>query len=146
MYLTGYDNEPPTDTLRLRTMTFYYSGKKPGIRPNALIRNVFFRKGELFSQDRQTFTQEAIARMGVFRYSEFRYEPKDTTANGDTLNVNMYATFDKPYNAELELNMTTKSTGLFVRRKSSFAICSSSAFSGATVRHDLPCWSSCNTQ
>ena len=110
VYLTGYDNEPPTDTLRLRTMTFYYSGKKPGIRPNALMRNVFFRKGELFSQDRQTFTQEAIARMGVFRYSEFRYEPKDTTANGDTLNVNMYATFDKPYNAELELNVTTKST------------------------------------
>ena len=110
VYLTGYDNEPPTDTLRLRTMTFYYSGKKPGIRPNALIRNVFFRKGELFSQERQTFTQEAIARMGVFRYSEFRYEPKDTTVNGDTLNVNMYATFDKPYNAELELNMTTKST------------------------------------
>ena len=64
----------------------------------------------MFSQDRQTFTQEAIARMGVFRYSEFRYEPKDTTANGDTLNVNMYATFDKPYNAELELNVTTKST------------------------------------
>ena len=110
VYLTGYDNEPPTDTLRLRTMTFYYSGKKPGIRPNALMRNIFFRKGELFSQDRQTFTQEAIARMGVFRYSEFRYEPKDTTVNGDTLNVNMYATFDKPYNAELELNMTTKST------------------------------------
>ena len=110
VYLTGYDNEPPTDTLRLRTMTFYYSGKKPGIRPNALMRNMFFRKGELFSQDRQTFTQEAIARMGVFRYSEFRYEPKDTTVNGDTLNVNMYATFDKPYNAELELNMTTKST------------------------------------
>ena len=110
VYLTGYNNEPPTDTLRLRTLTLYYSGKKPGIRPNALMRNVFFRKGELFSQDRQTFTQEAIARMGVFRYSEFRYEPKDTTANGDTLNVNMYATFDKPYNAELELNVTTKST------------------------------------
>ncbi len=110
IYLTGYNNEPPTDTLRLRTMTLYYSGKKPGIRPNALMRNMFFRKGELLSQDRQTFTQEAIARMGVFRYSEFRYEPKDTTANGDTLNVNMYTTFDKPYNAELELNVTTKST------------------------------------
>ena len=110
VYLTGYNDEAPTDTLRLRTMDIYYSGKKPGIRPSALMRNFFFRKGELFSQDRQSFTQEAIARMGVFRYSEFRYEPKDTTANGDTLNVNMYATFDKPYNAELELNVTTKST------------------------------------
>ena len=110
VYLTGYNDEQPTDTLRLRTMDIYYNGKKPGIRPSALMRNFFFQKGELFSQDRQTFTQEAIARMGVFRYSEFRYEPKDTTANGDTLNVNMYATFDKPYNAELELNVTTKST------------------------------------
>ena len=110
VYLTGYNDEAPTDTLRLRTMDIYYSGKKPGIRPSALMRNFFFRKGELFSQDRQTFTQEAIARMGVFRYSEFRYEPKDTTVNGDTLNVNMYATFDKPYNAELEFNVTTKST------------------------------------
>ena len=110
VYLTGYNDELPTDTLRLRTMDIYYSGKKPGIRPSALMRNFFFRKGELFSQDRQALTQEAIARMGVFRYSEFRYEPKDTTANGDTLNVNMYATFDKPYNAELEFNVTTKST------------------------------------
>ena len=110
VYLTGYNDEPPTDTLRLRTMTLYYSGKKPGIRPSALMRNFFFRKGELFSQDRQTFTQEAIARMGIFRYSEFRYAPQDTTALCDTLNVNMYATFDKPYNAELELNVTNKST------------------------------------
>ena len=110
VYLTGYNGEPPTDTLRLRTMTLYYSGKKPDIRPSALMRNFFFRKGELFSQDRQTYTQEAIARMGVFRYSEFRYAPKDTTAGCDTLNVNMYATFDKPYNAELELNVTNKST------------------------------------
>ena len=110
VYLTGYNDEPPTDTLKLRTMTLYYSGKKPGIRPSALMRNFFFRKGELFSQDRQTFTQEAIARMGIFRYSEFRYALQDTTAACDTLNVNMYATFDKPYNAELELNVTNKST------------------------------------
>ena len=110
VYLTGYDDEPPTDTLRLRTMDVYYSGKKPGIRPSALMRNFFFRKGELFSQDRQTFSQEAIARMGVFRYSEFRYAPKDTTSRCDTLDVNIFATFDKPYNAELEFNVTNKST------------------------------------
>ena len=110
VYLTGYNDEPPTDTLKLRTMTLYYSGKKPGIRPSALMRNFFFRKGELFSQDRQTFAQEAIARMGIFRYSEFRYALQDTTAACDTLDVNMYATFDKPYNAELELNVTNKST------------------------------------
>jgi hypothetical protein len=91
-------------------MTLYYGGKKPGLRPSALMRNFFFRQGELFSQDRQTFTQEAIARMGVFKFSEFRYVLRDTTATCDTLDVHVYATFDKPYNAELELNVTNKST------------------------------------
>ena len=110
VYLTGYNNEPPTDTLRLRTMTIHYSGEKPGLRPSALMRNFFFRKGELFSQDRQSYSQEALARMGVFKFSEFRYALRDTTAACDTLDVNIYATFDKPYNAELELNITNKST------------------------------------
>ena len=110
VYLTGYNNEPPTDTLRLRTMTLYYSGKKPGIRPSALMRNFFFRKGDLFSQDRQTFSQEAIARMGVFKYTEFRYALQDSAKGKDTLDIRMYATFDKPYNAELEFNITTKNT------------------------------------
>ena len=110
VYLTGYNNEPPTDTLRLRTMTLYYSGKKPGIRPSALMRNFFFRQGELFSQDRQTFSQEAIARMGVFKYTEFRYALQDSAKSKDTLDIRMYATFDKPYNAELEFNITTKNT------------------------------------
>ena len=110
VYLTGYNDERPTDTLGLRTMNLYYSGKKPGVRPSALMRNFFFRKGELFSQDRQSLTQEAIARMGMFRYLEFRYALQDTTAHCDTLDVNIYATFDKPYNAELEFNVTNKST------------------------------------
>lgn len=110
VYLTGYNGEAPTDTLRLRNMTLYYSGQKPMIRPSAMIRNMFYQKGDLFSQDRQTYTQEAIARMGIFRFTEFRYALQDTTANCDTLGVDIYATFDKPYDAELELNVTTKNT------------------------------------
>lgn len=110
VYLTGYNGEQPTDTLKMRNMTLYYSGKRPNIRPSAMSRNIFYKKGDLFSQDRQTYTQEAIARMGIFRYTEFRYALQDTTANCDTLGVNIYATFDKPYDAELELNVTTKNT------------------------------------
>ena len=110
VYLTGYNGETPTDSLVFPSMTLHYHGKKPGIRPSALTRNFFYRRGELFSQDRQTFTQEAIARMNVFKFAEFRYLPKDTTSTCDTLNVMVNATFDQPYDAELELNMTTKST------------------------------------
>ncbi len=110
VYLTGYNGETPTDSIRFPGMTIYYHGKKPGIRPGALARNFFYKQGQLFSQDRQTFTQEAIARMNVFKYAEFRYQPKDTISTCDTLDVRVNATFDKPYDAELEFNVTSKST------------------------------------
>lgn len=110
VYLTGYNGEAPTDSLKLRTMTLYYNGKKPPIRPGVLMRNLFYKKGDLYNQSRQTFTQEAMARMGVFKFTEFRYAPKDTLATCDTLDVRISAMFDQPYDAELEFNVTSKST------------------------------------
>lgn len=110
VYLTGYNGEAPTDSINLRTMTVYYHGEKPGVRPGVLMRNLFFRKGELYNQSRQTYSQEAFARMGIFKYTEFRYEPQDTISTCDTLNVNIHAMLDQPYDGELELNVTTKST------------------------------------
>lgn len=110
IYLTGYNGEAPTDTLRLRNMVIHYSGDKPGVRPGVIRRNLFFQKGELYNQAKQTYSQEAIARMGIFKYAEFRYEPKDTLSTCDSLNVNIHAMFDLPYDGELELNVTTKST------------------------------------
>ena len=110
VYLTGYNGEAPTDSLKLRTMTLYYNGKKPPIRPGVLMRNLFYKQGELYNQSRQTFTQEAMACMGVFKFTEFRYAPKDTLATCDTLDVRISAMFDQPYDAELEFNVTSKST------------------------------------
>ena len=110
VYLTGYNGEAPTDSLKLRTMTLYYNGKKPPIRPGVLMRNLFYKQGELYNQSRQMYTQEAMARMGVFKFSEFRYAPKDTLATCDTLDVRISAMFDQPYDAELEFNVTSKST------------------------------------
>ena len=47
--------------------------------------------------------------LGIFSYLDLQYAPKDTTAVCDTLNVTMQATFAKPLDAELELNVVTKS-------------------------------------
>ena len=110
VYLTGYNGEAPTDTLKLRNMVLYYNGKKPAIRPSVLMRNLFYKKGELYNQARQTYTQEAMARMGVFKFSEFRYMPQDSIASNDTLDIRINAMFDLPYDGELEFNVTSKST------------------------------------
>ena len=106
IYLTGYNGEPPTDSLKRKNFTVYFAGEKPGIRYNVLTKRFLYKTGELYSQTKQNYTQEALARLGAFKFSEFQYIPKGK----DTLDVRVNATFDLPYDSELELNVTTKST------------------------------------
>lgn len=107
VYLTGYNGERPTDSLKLRDFTIYYAGKKPGIKYGVLRKRFIYRSGEKYSQLRQNYTQEALARLGVFKFSEFQYTPRSN--GGDTLDIRVNAMFDLPYNSELELNVKTKS-------------------------------------
>lgn len=104
--LTGYNGEEPTDSIRLRDFTIYYSGDKPGLRFGVLRNRFIYRKGELYSLRRQNYTQEALSRLGVFKYNEFQYVPRGK----DTLDINVNSLFDLPYDSELELNATMKST------------------------------------
>lgn len=108
VYLTGYNGERPADSLVARNFTVYYAGKKPGIRFGVLRKRFLYRAGEMYSQVRQDYTQEALARLGVFKFSEFRYTPR--SEGSDTLDIQVNSMFDLPYDSELELNVTTKST------------------------------------
>lgn len=104
--LTGYNGEEPTDSIRLRDFTIHYSGDKPGLRFGVLRNRFIYRKGEQYSLRRQNYTQEALSRLGVFKYNEFQYVPR----GNDTLDINVNSLFDLPYDSELELNATMKST------------------------------------
>ena len=107
VYLTGYNGEPPVDSMKLRDFTVFYAGDKPGLRFDVLRKRFLYRKGELYSQTRQDYTQEALSRLGVFKFNEMQYLPR---SDEDTLDVRVNAMFDLPYDSELELNVTTKST------------------------------------
>lgn len=107
VYLTGYNGEPPVDSMKLRDFTVFHAGDKPGLRFDVLRKRFLYRKGELYSQTRQDYTQEALSRLGVFKFNEMQYLPR---SGEDTLDVRVNAMFDLPYDSELELNVTTKST------------------------------------
>jgi len=120
VYLIGKNGEQPNDSMDYRGMKIHYY-KKMQVRPNMLyrwlnyqayVKNDSLRKlqrSRLYSQYRQQRVQEKLAQLGIFRYMDIQYTPRDTTAACDTLDVNLQATFDKPLDAELELNVTTKS-------------------------------------
>ena len=120
VYLIGKNGEQPNDSMDYRGMKIHYY-KKMQVRPNMLYRWLNYQayvkndslrnsqRSRLYSQYRQQRVQEKLAQLGIFRYMDMQYVPRDTTAACDTLDVSLQATFDKPLDAELELNVTTKS-------------------------------------
>lgn len=108
VWLNGYNNEPPTDSVRYKNLTVHYEGKLR-VRPSVLYKRLYLKPGDLYSQRAQERTQTALARLGIFRYTELSYAPRDTTRRQDTLDLRVNAAYDLPLDGELELNVTAKS-------------------------------------
>ncbi len=104
-----YSRRAPVDSLMYKDMMVYYTGKRPPVRPSVLYRRIRFHSGELYSQQVQSKSQDKLNRLGVFRFSEFQYVPRDTLASCDRLDVTINAAMDQPLDGELEMNITTKS-------------------------------------
>ena len=105
--LIGYNGEQPDDSICTRDFTVHYFGDKPELKYGVLRRRFLYRSGETYSQLRQNYTQEALARLGVFKFNEFQYTPRK---GSDTLDIKVNSMFDLPYDSELEFNLTTKDT------------------------------------
>lgn len=105
--LIGYDGEQPTDSIKAIDFKVNYFGKKTAIKYGVLRKRFLYRSGEPFSQIKQDYTQEALARLGVFKFSEFKYVPRENT---DTIDIEVNSMFDLPYDSELSFNLTTKDT------------------------------------
>jgi outer membrane protein assembly factor BamA len=94
------------DTLKLQTINYIYYGKKPPVRVGALMRNIQIRKGEIYSQEKQQRATYMLNQMNIFSNVNFSMTPGKEC---DTLDVNITAQLDKPYDFTFELNATTKS-------------------------------------
>ena len=108
VWLSGYKGESPTDSIVYKDMKIYYEGKLR-VRPSIIYNRLYFKSGDLYSQEAQEKTQTALSRLGIFRYAELRYTPKDTTRRQDKLDLSINTVYDLPLDGELELNVTAKS-------------------------------------
>lgn len=109
VYLTGYDGALPADSMNYKGITFYYAGKRPGVRPSVIRKRFKFHEGSLYEQQVQQTAQMSLNQLGIFRYAEFQYTPRDTTQTCDTLDLRVNAAFDLPLDGEFDLNFTSKS-------------------------------------
>jgi outer membrane protein assembly factor BamA len=79
------------------------------LRPNMIPSCITFRKGRLFSVRNMDRTQERLSRLGIFKSIEIQAVPVDTTAADPKLDVDITCQFDRPMEASIEANVTSKS-------------------------------------
>ena len=106
--LNEYDQIPLTDTLYYNGIEILYHNKLK-VRPAVLHRKIPFRRGDRYSSTKEELAQTNLARLGIFKYSEMQFTPRDTSRRCDTLDLRVNSAFDLPLDGELEFNVTTKS-------------------------------------
>lgn len=94
------------DTATRGNVSYIYTGEKQPVRRGTILRNIFLRSGELYSQELQQRSLQQLSKMNIFSSVNFGFTPR---SNSDTLDMNVTAMLDKPYNFTFELNATSKS-------------------------------------
>lgn len=83
--------------------------KPSRLRPNLIPSCLTFREGRVFSVRNMDNTQQRLARLGIFGNIQIQPVPVDTSENNATLDVFITCQFDRPIEASIEANVTSKS-------------------------------------
>lgn len=110
LYLRVNDNKSrygaATDTQTRGNVSYIFTGDKQPVRRGAILRNIFLRHGELYSQQEQQRSLQQLSKMNIFGSVNFNFTPRPES---DSLDMFVTAQLDKPYNFTFELNATSKS-------------------------------------
>lgn len=81
--------------------------KPSKLREGLIPECITFREGKVFSVRDMNRTQTYLSRLGIFNGIDINVRPDSTVAH--TLNVEIDCTFDAPFEAAIEVNVTSKS-------------------------------------
>lgn len=79
------------------------------LRPHLIPSCITFRKGRIFSVRNMDRTQQRLSRLGIFGNIQIQPLPVDTTPENATLDVYITCQFERPMEASIEANVTSKS-------------------------------------
>lgn len=79
------------------------------LRPNLIPSCITFRKGRLLRVRDMDRTQTRLSRLGIFGNIQIQPVPVDTTPENPTLDIYITCQFERPMEASIEANVTSKS-------------------------------------
>ena len=99
------------DSLKRRSFTLHYAGRKSPIRPSVILGGLKLKPGQLYSIDNEESSNAYMHSTGLFSYSSLQFTPRDSSAMCDTLDLNVDCVFDKKYNFYINTNAKGKTSG-----------------------------------
>lgn len=98
------------DTLKRRSLTIHFNGKKSPIRPRVILSNLKLRPGRPFSEDAYNESVSRLSANETFSMIDIHFTPRDTTSECRLLDMTVDCLFDKPYDLSIEGNLTGKTS------------------------------------
>lgn len=101
------------------------------VRENMIFSCITFRKGRVFSVNNMDRTQNRLARLGIFSAIDMQVTPSDSSLEGGspTLDVDITCRYDRPMEASVEVNATSKSNS-YIGPGLSLAVTNRNLFGG----------------
>lgn len=103
---TRHPGEPDTIMTKKGELIVY---KPSHLRKNLIPGCITFREGKLFSVRDMDRTQERLSRLGIFQSVQIQPIPADTSATNPVMDIYVTCRFDRPMEASVEVNATSKS-------------------------------------
>ena len=98
------------DSIKRRSLTIHFNGKKSPIMPRVVLRNLSLRSRQEYSYEKYMESASRINATGVFASTDFQFTPRPDT---DTLDLCLNCTFDKPYDFYIEGNAIGRTSGRY---------------------------------
>ena len=108
VHLDRYQGGGTPDTIATRRATLIQM-MPSRFRRKLLDEAITFRKGRVFSVRNMDRTQSYLSRLGIFNAIDIQPCIDTTATDRNVLDVDVYATFDSPLEASIEVNASSKS-------------------------------------
>ena len=119
------------DTLQYRNYVFRGLKSDQRIRPRAILRSVYLRKGDLYSRQNHNITLNRLMSMGNFKFVQVKFADSDTTAAG-MLDVDILMTTMPRRTFRAEMDIVSKSNS-FAGPRINASLLNRNTFRGAEL-------------
>ena len=111
--MINLDSTYVEDTINFKDYYFIYNPKIKTVRPEIILQQVFFKKGDVYLRKSQEFTYQRLQDLTVFRYVNIDYQEAGTDSAGNPL-LNCYINLSPGKNQDYAIeNELTNNGGAF---------------------------------